>query len=247
MLHTLKITFGKITLGMVAAALLLVAAAPQETHAQTEDDYTYTRVLFDQLEYVPKPAGQPVSLEAVGWVGGDLNRFWLRAEGQQSTLEPEGETEIEALYGRLITPFFDAVAGARVDRSWEERGRTRGHLAVGLQGLAPYRFEVEPTLYVSDEGNVSARFVAAYSFRFTQRLVLEPEAELNVALQDVPEWGVGTGVNNLNAGLRLRYEFSRKFAPYVGYDQNWRFGETADFAGGDTSDGALVFGVRVWR
>ncbi|MFB6231508.1 MAG: copper resistance protein B [Salinibacter sp.] len=236
----------KYLVGTVLAALLLVSV-PQAARGQTMDDKIYPKVLFDQLEYVPKPAGQPVSLEAVGWVGGDLNRFWLRAEGQQSTLESEGETEIEALYGRLITPFFDAVAGVRVDRSWEDAGKTRGHLAVGLQGVAPYRFEVEPTLYVSDDGNVSARFVAAYSFRFTQRLVLEPEAELNAALQDVPEWGVGTGINNLNLGLRLRYEFHRKFAPYVGYDQNWRFGETADLAGGDAGDGAFVFGVRIWR
>ena len=118
---------------------------------------------------------------------------------------------------------------------------------MGVQGRAPYQFEVEPTLYVSQAGNVSAEFSAAYHVLFTQRLALEAEVEVNAALQDVPKWGVGTGVNNLNAGLRLRYEFHRKFAPYVGYDQNWRFGKTADLAGGDTSTGAFVFGVRIWR
>ncbi|MCS3676315.1 copper resistance protein B [Salinibacter ruber] len=235
-------------LSVLSAAILLAAAMmPLEARAQTTDDKIFAKVLFDQLEYVPEPAGQPIGMEAIGWVGGDVNRLWLRAEGEQSTLRREGETEIEALYGRLITPYFDFVAGARVDRAWEEAGKTRGHFAVGLQGVAPYRFEVEPTLYVSDAGNVSAEFTAAYGFQFTQRLILEPELETRIALQDVPEWGIGTGVNNLNLGLRLRYEFHRKFAPYIGYDQNWRFGETADFAGGDTSDGALVFGVRVWR
>ena len=228
-------------------AALLLGFIPSETRAQTEGNRTFAKVLFDQLEYAPAPDEQPVALEAVGYVGGDFNRFWLRAEGEQSTLERAGETEVEALYGRLISPYFDVVGGARVDRSWEEGGKTRGHLAVGFQGRAPYQFEVEPTLYVSDDGNVSASFEAAYSFLFTQRLAMEPEVEINAALQDVPKWGVGTGVNNLNAGLRLRYEFHRKFAPYVGYDQNWRFGETADLAGGDASTAAFVFGVRMWR
>ncbi len=235
------------TFGTIVAAVLLAAAAPPESPAQTMDDKTYTYVLFDQLEYAPGPSEQPIGLEAIGWTGGDLNRLWLRVEGEQSTLEREGETEIEALYGRLVTPFFDAVAGARLDRRWGAAGQTRGHLAVGLQGMAPYRFEVEPTLYVSHEGDVSAQLSAAYHILFTQRLVLEPEVELKAAVQDVPEWGVGAGVNGLDLDLRLRYEFHRKFAPYVGYTHDWRFGETADLTGGDTTSGAFVFGVRVWR
>ena len=241
MMNALKYTFG-----LMAAVLLLAAAAPQETRAQLMDDKIYTFVLFDRLEYAPAPSEQPISLEAISWTGGDINRLWLRAEGEQSTLEREGETELEALYGRLITPFFDAVAGARLDRRWGAGGQTRGHLAVGLQGLAPYRFEVEPTLYVSHEGNVSAGFSAAYHVLFTQRLILESELETSAALQNVPEWGVGSGVNDLGLGFRLRYEFHRKFAPYVGYSHDWTFGETADLTG-DSSSGAFVFGVRIWR
>ncbi|MFB6279212.1 MAG: copper resistance protein B [Salinibacter sp.] len=237
----------KHTLAAVVGALLLVGILPTHSSAQTMDDKIYTRVLFDQLEYVPEPDGQPIGLEGVGWTGGDLNRFWLRVEGEQSTLRRDGEMELEALYGRLVTPFFDAVAGARVDRGWEDGGQTRGHLAVGLQGLAPYRFEIEPTLYVSQEGNVSAEFSAAYHVFVTQRLILESELETSAALQDVPEWGVGTGVNDLGLGFRLRYEFHRKVAPYVGYTHDWTFGDTADLAGGDPSSGAFVFGVRVWR
>jgi len=228
-------------------AALLLGFIPSEARAQTEGNRTFAKVLFDQLEYAPAPDEQPVALEAVGYVGGDFNRLWLRGEGEQSTLERAGETEVEALYGRLISPYFDVVGGARVDRSWEEGGKTRGHLAVGFQGRAPYQFEVEPTLYVSDDGNVSASFEAAYSFLFTQRLALEPEVEINAALQGVPEWGVGTGVNDLGLGVRLRYEFHRKVAPYVGYDHSWTFGETADLAGGDAGSGAFVFGVRMWR
>lgn len=237
--------------GVVAATMLLVlAASPQTAQAQVFDDEIYTFVLFDQLEYAPGPSGQPISLEATSWTGGDLNRLWLRAEAEQSTLEGEGEAEIEAFYGRLVTPFFDALAGVRLDTRWGGEGATRGFLAVGLQGLAPYWFEVEPTLYVSQAGDVSARLEASYELLFTQRLILEPELEASVALQEVPEWGVGSGVNDLGLGLRLRYEISRKFAPYIGYSHDWRFGETADFArmaGEKVSGGAFVFGVRVWR
>ncbi len=244
----------KYTLGMIVTAmLLLTAAAPQGTRAQIFDDEIWTFVLFDQLEYVPGPSERPLSLEATGWIGGDLNRLWLRAEGEQSTaggLGGEGEVEFEALYGRLITPFFDAVGGARVDTRWGEDPQTRGFLAVGLQGLAPYSVEVEPTLYVSHEGDVSAELTAAYGFLFTQRLVLEPEMELSAAVQDVPEWGVGSGVNDLSLGLRMRYEISRKLAPYVGYQWDWALGETADLAraaGADPNTGAFVFGIRMWR
>jgi copper resistance protein B len=240
-------THFKTTLTALALALLLGAALPPEARAQTTDNKIFAKFLFDQLEYAPAPDERPVSAEAVGYVGGDFNRLWLRGEGEASTIRREGETEVEALYGRLISPFFDVVAGARVDRRWGGGGDTRGHLAVGFQGRAPYQFEVEPTLYVSQDGNVSAEFSAAYHVLFTQRLALETELETSAALQDVPEWGVGTGVNNLDLGARLRYEFHRKFAPYVGYDQNWRFGKTADLAGGDASTGAFVFGVRMWR
>jgi len=232
---------------LLVGILLLVGAVVQPAAAQTMDDKTRTFLLFHKLEYVPAPAEQPIGLEATGWVGGDVNRLWVRAEGEQSTLHREGEVELEALYGRLVSPFFDVVAGPRVDRRWGAGGDTRGFLAVGLQGLAPYQFEVEPTLYVSHEGDLSAQFAASYHVLFTQRLKLESELETKVALQDVPEWGVGTGVNDLGLGFRLRYEFHRKFAPYVGYTHDWTFGETADFAGGDASRGALVFGVRVWR
>jgi copper resistance protein B len=235
------------TLGLFVAATLLVGTLVQPAQAQTMDDQLRAFLLFHKLEYVPEPAERPVEMEATGWVGGDVNRLWLRAEGETSTLNREGEVEAEALYGRLVSPFFDAVAGGRVDRRWGGGGDTRGFLAVGVQGLAPYQFEVEPTLYLSEAGDVSAQFAASYHVLFTQRLKLESELETKVALQEVPEWGVGTGVNDLGLGVRLRYEIHRKFAPYVGYDHSWAFGETADFAGDDASSGAFVFGVRVWR
>jgi copper resistance protein B len=242
----MMLRFVQYTLGLLLVCTLVVGAAAPPAQAQTMDDKLRTFVLFHKLEYVPEPDGRPIGLEATSWIGGDVNRAWLRAEGEQSTLRREGEVELEALYGRLVSPFFDAVAGVRVDRAWGAGGKTRAHLAVGLQGLAPYQFEVEPTLYVSNEGNVSAGFAASYHVLFTQRLKLESELETSAALQDVPEWGVGAGVNDLGLGFRLRYEFHRKFAPYVGYTHDWAFGETADLSG-ESSSGAFVFGVRLWR
>ncbi len=234
-------------IGLLIAVPFLAVGPTETVRAQTMDDTPRAFLLFHKLEYVPQPAEQPVELEATSWIGGDVNRLWLRAHGEQSTLHREGEAEVEALYGRLISPFFDFVAGVRADRRWGAGGHTRGFLAVGLQGLAPYQFEIEPTLYVSQAGDVSAQFAASYHVLFTQRLKLESELETKIALQEVPEWGVGTGVNDLGLGARLRYEFHRKFAPYVGYDHSWAFGETADLAGGDASSGAFVFGVRIWR
>lgn len=232
-------------IGIVLTGTLLLGVAAPAAEAQTMDDKTRAYLLFDQLEYAPQPTERPTSLEAVGWIGGDVNRAWIRAEGEQSTLHREGETEIEALYGRMISPFFDVVVGPRLDTRWGDPA-TRGHLALGVQGLAPYEFEIEPTLYVSHRGNLSAELSAAYHVLFTQRLMLESEVETSAALQDVPEWGVGSGGNDLGLGFRLRYEFHRKFAPYIGYTHDWTFGETADITG-ESSSGAFVFGVRIWR
>jgi copper resistance protein B len=231
--------------------LLVVAAAPQVGHSQVMDDKTYSYLLFDQLEYAPGPSERPIGLDATGWVGGDINRLWVRAGGEQSTVMRDGEAEIEVLYGRLITPFFDAVVGTRLDTRWGATDNaSRGFLAVGVHGLAPYWFEIEPTVFVSHEGNLSAHFAASYELLFTQRLIMEPELEMTAALQEVPDWSIGSGINEVAAGLRLRYEISRKFAPYIGYAWDRALGATADLArteGEEVSHGTFVFGVRLWR
>jgi copper resistance protein B len=208
-----------------------------------------TFLLLDQLEYAPGGAGRPIDVEALGWYGGAYNRLWVRARGEQLTADPDGEGEVEVLYGRLVRPFWDAVVGARVDRRWGDGGATRALLAAGLQGVATYRFEVAPTLYLSQDGDLSARFEASYSVLVTQRLIAEPKVELNAALQEVPRFGVGRGLNDYELGLRTRYEFRREFAPYVGYSWSRRVGATADLAreaGEGVSGNRFVAGVRVW-
>lgn len=242
--------------GVALTLLLLALARPAagqgiglEQLREMMDWGTGAFLLFDQLEYAPDGAGRPLSLEATGWIGGAYNRLWVRAEGEQLTVESGGGAEVEALYGRLISPYFDAVAGVRVDRRWGDESATRGLFAVGIQGLAPYWFEVAPTLYVSQDGDLSARLAAEYELLFTQRLVATPELEVNAALQEVPEFGIGSGLNDVELGLRLRYEIRREFAPYIGYAWTRRVGGSADFAraeGEAVSGGAFVAGLRVW-
>ncbi|MDQ3389352.1 MAG: copper resistance protein B, partial [Gemmatimonadota bacterium] len=166
------------------------------------------------------------------------------------TTERAGDAEAQLSYGRLITPYFDALAGVRLDQRWGDGSATRAHLAAGLVGLAPLRFEFSPTLFLSQDGDLSARLEAEYQLLITQRLVASPEIELNAALQEVPEWGIGRGINDVELGLRLRYEFRREFAPYIGYSWTRRVGGSAGFAreeGEGVSEGAFVAGLRVWR
>ena len=236
--------------------LLLIPAHParaqgigleQLRHMMAWD--TGSLILIDQLEYAHGAFGRPVGLDLVAWYGGAYNRVWLLAEGEQRTRGRGGEGEARLSYGRLVTPYFDALAGIRVDQHWGEDTGTRAHLAVGLLGLAPFRFEFAPTLFISQDGDLSARLEAEYQVLVTQRLVASPEIELNAAWQDAPEWGVGEGLNDLQLGIRFRYEFRREFAPYVGYAWTRRFGQTAELArpeGGPASDGTFVAGLRVW-
>lgn len=238
-----------------AAALLLAMAgrtAAQQPVEPPEGMLAWEPaffVLVDQLEYAPDAAGRPVVLEAVSWYGGARDRLWLRAEAEQLTSEGEGEAEIEALYGRLISAFFDALVGVRVDRRWGGDGDTRVLFAAGLEGLAPLWWELEPTLFVSQDGDISGRLTASYGLLFTQRLILVPRVELDAALQDVPEFGIASGINDVELGARLRYEIHRKFAPYAGVVWQRRVEQTVAGGGRDTeasSGFTVVAGLRLW-
>lgn len=208
-------------------------------------------VLFDELEYAPNAEGRPVETDVTGFYGGAVNRAWFRTRGELPTTERGGDLEAELLYGRLIDPFWDALVGVRVDRRWGGgEDATRALLSIGLQGLAPGWYEVEPSFYVSQAGDVSARLVASYDMLFSQRLIVQPEFEANLAVQEVPEFGVGSGLNDLELGARMRYEISRKFAPYLGVSWTRRVANTAELArlaGEPVSDFSVVVGLRAWR
>ncbi|KQZ57893.1 copper resistance protein CopB [Lysobacter sp. Root559] len=210
-------------------------------HAREFNSY----VLFDRLEAGDADHGRGEAWEATAWFGSDLNRLWLRSEGEREGGVTES-ANLEALYGRSITPWWDVVVGAKHDF---KPGRSQDWFAVGLQGLSPYKFEVQATAYVGASGRVAANFEAEYDVLLTNRLILQPLVELEFNGSQDRQRGVGSGLSTLEAGLRLRYEFSRRFAPYVGVVHERAFGNTADLRrdeGESTQDTRVVAGVRVW-
>jgi len=207
--------------------------------------------LADVLEYVPSGKGS-VRIDALAWIGGDYNRVFLRIDGDQPFAGSGGETAVDVAYGRLVSPFWTALLGGRVEMRGlgSTRRSTRKLLALGFEGLSPYWFEMEPMLYVSSKGSVSGRFATSIDLYFTQRLILQPRVEANFAVQQVRELGIGSGVNDLELGGRLRYEFRREFAPYMGLAWFRKTGATAGLArkaGEPIRDAGLVFGIRIWR
>lgn len=213
-----------------------------------EDQQIFWLILVDELEYRLKDGQDSLNWEAISWVGGDYERLWIETEGEIGLEDGDGEAEIQLLYGQLISPFFDLQAGIRYEQLYGDESRGRAFAVVGLQGLLPYLFEADASLFISQEGDISARLSAEQQLLITQRLFLEPSFETNLAIQEVEDFGVGSGLNDIELGVRLRYELNRKVAPYLGVSWTRLFGDTADFAEGDgesVDDLALTAGVRL--
>lgn len=209
------------------------------------DDGTYTYVLFDRLEATDGDHGRSQAWEVQAWTGKDLDRLWLRSEGERVDGRT-GAADIELLYGRAISPWWDLVAGVRHDF---RPGEAQGHAAIGVIGMAPYKFEVEATAYLSEAGDLSARLEVEYDTLLTNRLVLQWLAEAELHGGDDPSRGVGSGLSTIEFGLRLRYEIRREFAPYVGIVRERAFGGTAGLRRGQgdpVDDTLVVAGVRIW-
>ena len=199
----------------------------------------------DRAEYRMRDGKDGYLWDVQGYYGGDINKFWFKSEGEGSFGEPVEQAEVQVLYSRAIAPFFDLQAGVRQDLT----GPERTHAVLGVQGLMPYMFEVDAAAFLSTKGDLTARVEAEYDQRITQRLILQPRAEINLSAQDIPELGVGAGIDNLELGLRLRYEIAREFAPYVGIEQEWKLGRSRDYirlAGEDASVTNYVVGIRFW-
>jgi copper resistance protein B len=217
----------------------------------TADNETYGYLLFDNLEYQGGKGPGALRWDVLGWRGGDVHRFWFKSEGRQFNASRQGtEYEVQALYGKLIAPFFDVQTGLRIDQRVERDGKpSRVYGVLGLQGLVPYRFDIEPTLFLSQTGKLSGRFTGTYDILFSQRLILQPRLEANVAAQKDEEIGVGAGLNDAELGFRLRYEIRREFAPYLGVTWLKSFGATRQLTlleGGDPNRFSVVVGVRAW-
>jgi len=227
------------------------SGAPEGWPEPIHDSQVNSFFLFDQLEYRNGDTPDALGWDMVGWIGGDLDRFWIESEGQALTRGGEGEIErLDLLYGRLIAPFWDIQGGLGYQRLWGPGpGADRLMAVLGIQGMAPYAFEIDANLRISEDADVSADLQATYDLLITQRLVLQLRIEALYAFQTVEEMEVGTGFNSLGLGLRLRYEIRREVAPYLGVTWRRRYGATADLGrqeGRDPVDTAVVAGLRLW-
>lgn len=221
------------------------AAFPDLAHGMHHAPERNSFVMFDRLEAVDLDHGRGEAWEAQAWFGSDLNRLWLRSEGERERGHTEA-ADLEVLYGRSVTPWWDVVAGLKHDF---KPGRSRDWAAFGVQGLAPYKFEVSATAYIGESGATAATIEAEYEVLLTNRLILQPRVEVEAFGKDDPARGIGSGLSTVEAGLRLRYEFTRRFAPYVGVAWERAYGGTADHRRDDgeaVEDTHLVAGLRLW-
>lgn len=207
---------------------------------------TFSQVMIDQAEVRIRNGRDGYHWDGEGWFGGDRDRLVIKSEGGGAFGRMIDDAEVQALYSRAVGPYFNLQAGVRHDIT---PNPSRTYLAAGVEGLAPYWFEVEATAFLSDKSDLSARLSGYYDQRITQRLVLQPRAEVNVAASGDRARGVGSGVSDFDLGLRLRYEIAREFAPYVGVVWDRKLGDTARYAraGGEgASSVSMVAGVRAW-
>src|SRR5690606_23038375 len=198
-------------------------AQPGPRQLKLADEHAFWSVLGDRLEYHEDSESTVYDIQA--WYGTTYNRFVIKAEGDiaDGTLE---ESSTELLWGHALNAYFDTQLGVRLDQY--DEGKNRQWLAIGMQGLAPYWFELDVTAYVGDDGRTALSAEAEYELLLTQRLILQPRAELNLYGKDDLDNRLGSGLSDLALGLRLRYEFSRQFSPYIGVEWTDTYGDTAD-------------------
>lgn len=211
---------------------------------QMEDDAPFGMVLLDQLEWREIDDADAQVWEFDAWYGDDYNKLWFETEGER--VEGKEDGRVELMWDRIISPWWSVQTGVRQDFG---EGPSRTWLDLGVQGVAPYFLEIDAAIYIGEQGRAAFRFSGEYDMLITQRLVLQPELELNAYSESDPENAIGSGLADVEVGLRLRYEVRREFAPYVGVHWERKFGGTADFAraeGEDADEVAFVAGVRAW-
>lgn len=203
-------------------------------------------ISFDLAEYVVHKNKDSYRWEGEAWFGGDINRFVFKYEGEGEFGGSVDDAEFQALYSRAVSPYWNLQAGIRYDVKPDP---SRAYAVVGIEGLAPYWFEVTAAAYLSNKGELRGRFEGYYDQRITQRLILQPRIEANLSAQTIRELGVGSGLSNVEIGARLRYEIKKEIAPYIGFEWVRQFGESARFIranGGQVSDPHFVMGLRLW-
>lgn len=206
----------------------------------------YSLIMVDLLEVGFQKGRESYRFEGEAFSGGNINRFGVKFEGEGAFGERIDDLELQALYSRAIAPYWNLQAGVRHDIRPEP---SRTYLVAGVEGIAPYWFKVNAATFLSNKGEVRARVEASYDQRITQTLILQPRVEANISFQDIPALGVGSGLMDFEAGLRLRYEIKQEIAPYIGVEWRKQTGATARFsrmAGEDPDTVSLVAGIRIW-
>ncbi len=222
-----------------------MAAARASLHAGHGSQLN-SLLIAERLEFAHADDEQAMVWEAQGWWGGDLNKLWVKTEGELESGGDEDAAELQLLFSRAISPFWDLQAGWRQASADDD---STDFFVLGAMGLAPQWFEVDAALFVSDAGEMSARLEAEYELFLTQRLILQPRVELNLALEDDVDRGLESGLFDSVAELRLRYEIRREFAPYLGVSWGGEFGGNATAAaqnGLSARQTAVVAGFRFW-
>ncbi len=221
------------------------AAFPDVAGHTVHDTAVHWFALLNRLETWDADEGDAFAWEGTGWIGTDLDRLWIRSEGEWTGGSTES-ADVEVLYGRAIARWWDAVVGIRHDFG---QGPSQTFAAVGVMGLAPYMFEIEATAYLGQSGQTGIGVEAEYETLFTNRLILQSLVEAEVWGTDDDRRGIGSGLSTIEAGFRLRYEFTRQFAPYIGIVRERAFGGTADLRRADghsIDDTRVVLGLRTW-
>jgi copper resistance protein B len=231
---------------LICAVLpVCLALTTSSVFAATEDDPVLSMLKFEQLEARDADDGTVAAWEGHFWIGKDLNKLWIKTEGERSR-EGTESAEIQLLYSRAIGANWDLQVGLRHDADPEPE---RNWAVIGFYGVSPYWFEIDSALFIEEDGQANLRFEAEYEFMLTQKWVLAPTVEVNWFSEDDDELGIGSGLADIEAGLRLRYEITRELAPYVGIHYERLLGDTEDIAstaGEDTSETQLVAGLRFW-
>lgn len=218
------------------------------------DEAKHLFTLLDLLEYRPSEGTGLTNgfrWDMEGWYGGDYNRLWFKSEGQGDTaFKADYDIDFQLLYGRFIQKYYDFQVGARVEtQAFRQSNVTRGLFAIGIEGLVPYDYDLEATLFVAQDGAVSTRLTVTKDLLLTQRLIAQLRFEGSAAVQRVVAFTTGSGLNDLEFGVRLRYEVWREFAPYLGVSLDKSFGDTATLVreqGGVPSQVRFVAGLRMW-
>ena len=203
-----------------------------------------SQLMINFAELRPGRHGAGYAWNGEAWIGGDVDRLVIKSEGEGAERLDHGE--VQALWSHALDPYWNLRAGIRQDIR-PRPGRT--YAALAIEGLAPWWFEIEASLFLSNKGDISARIEAYHDLRVTQRLILQPRIEANFAASDDRAAGEGSGLRDTELGLRLRYEISRRFAPYIGVVHERRFGETGRIAAAareDRRETRALLGIRAW-